>query len=308
MALYKPIERKEPKSGKVYLRNGVTVAFFLPLPMDKVAISVLTTFEEYLKIIPENALRWGAVGANAGEWRRIKSTTFAQCRAQLKPEAVRARPLTAFELTDGEVGGSAPSYGITIIGHPFEPKFPHKRALVQLYFPIAVTEDAVVDDFVETVCRLAALLPYVSGYASPGLHCAGLDSRKQARAIARRYPGYDVQDNAVGRRTINFKVRGARWLTFLGPDISSKLGGLQTLQLIFKPPIQILQIGDGVLIRAGKQPELGDVSRGIGTPLLRAVAKVIEPVTAFREGALFRTDFVGQDEEILRKWERRFLD
>lgn len=308
MGLYEPIERKDPKTGKTYLRNGVTVAFFLPVPMDQAAISIVAVFEEYLKLIPANALRWCAIGANAGEWRPTKKTTVAECRKQLKPEAVRARPLTALELTDGEIGGSAPNYGITVIGHPFEAKYPNKRALVQLYFPIGVLEGVAVENFVGEIYRLAALLPYVSGYVSPGLHCVRSDGWKQARALARRYPGYEVQDNAIGRRTIDSKVRGARWLNFLGPELAGNLGGLETLRRKFKAPIQILQVGNGVAIRAGNQPELGDVSNGDGTPLLRQVAKVLEPETLFRESALFRTDFAGQDEEILRTWERRFLD
>jgi hypothetical protein len=302
------IQRRDPKSGKMYLRNGTTVSFFLPTPMAQAAVPISKVFETYLKLIPEGSLRWAAVGANAGEWRPITKVTFSQCRSQLKVDAVTKRPLTALELTDGDVGGCAPNYGITVIGQPFDAKFPDKRTLVQMYYPIEVTDNAVVEQFVGNVCRLAALLPYVSGYVSPGLHCTGTVGWLQARAIAKLHPGYDVQDNAIGRRRINSKVRGARWLSFLGQDIAGKVGGMEGLRRELPSEIEVIAVGHGVLIRAGKQPELGDARRKIGTPLLRRVAKVLEPVTLFRESALLRTDFAGEDEEMLFQWERRFLD
>ena len=60
------------------------------------------------------------------------------------------------------------------------------------------------------------------------------------------------------------------------------------------------------MMRAGNVPEIGDRARKVGTPLLRLVAKVLRPVTAFKEIVLLRV--FGHDEEFLDKWERRFLD
>ena len=50
------------------------------------------------------------------------------------------------------------------------------------------------------------------------------------------------------------------------------------------------------------------MNKKIDTPYLRSVARVLEPVTLFRELALFNTAFADQDEDILAKYERRFLD
>jgi len=312
MAKKNGILKKDFETGKIFLREGVIVAFFLPTPMDKVAEPILDVFEEYLKMIPSDVLRWASIGASSEEWKPINKTTFQRCRAQLKPEAVAKRRLTAFELADGDMAGDAPRYGIIVIGHPYEPRFPNKKTLVQMYFPIDVVSEQEVEHFVENVCKLAVSLPYISGYASPALLCAGFNSfsvGKEIRAITRIHPGYDVQDNPVGRRTINSKVRGARWLNFIGPEIADRLGGVKALRKALRSPITIdEEIGHGVMIRAGKQPELGNMTRRIGTPLLRAIASVLEPVTAFRESALYRTDFADQNEELLEQWERRFLD
>jgi hypothetical protein len=305
------IWKKDPESGTVYLREGVTMAFFLPTPIAEVAGPILAAFEEYLKMIPAGVLRWASVGAGSEEWKPVEKKTIDRCRSQLKGEGTRKRSLTSFELADGDNGGDAPGFGIMVIGNPLDPDLPDEKSLLQMYFPSEVAAEEQAEDFVNNLRKLATLLPYVSGYASPGLHWAELHKAQaliEARAIARRHPGYDVQDNAIGRSDINLKVRGARWLTLLGMEIVEKIGGLKTLRQNLPGPIVVEEVGPGVMIRAGRQPEKGDVNRRIDTPLLRIVARVLEPVTAFGEIALLRTDFSDQDDNLLKQWERRFLD
>ena len=61
------------------------------------------------------------------------------------------------------------------------------------------------------------------------------------------------------------------------------------------------------MIRAGTRPEIGDTNRNIDTPLLRAVARVLEKITLFIELNLL--SYVANfDDDLLRRWERRFLD
>jgi hypothetical protein len=69
--------------------------------------------------------------------------------------------------------------------------------------------------------------------------------------------------------------------------------------------IEVAPIRAGVMLRAGKCPEVGDVNRRERLPLLRAMAKVLEPVTLFKDGFL-NNIFVDVDQ--LLRWERRHLD
>jgi hypothetical protein len=311
MASSQAIARKHPESGTLYLRDGVTLAFFLPPPLEATAPQVLAAFEEYLNRLPSGALRWAAVGASAGEWKPFARSTVGRCRALLAPEAARKRYLTAFELSDGDQGGDAPGYGVAVVGQPVTPDAPNATNLVQFFFPAAVTAPGRVEEFVATASALAALLPYRSGYGSPALQVSELHQAQalaEARALAVRYPGYDVQYNQLGRLEMDAKVRGARWLTFLGPDLVSALGGEEALRHALPAAVSVRPVGHGLLLRAGEYPEICDANRQAGTPLLRAVAAVLEPVTRFGEEVLLATNFAADDEDFLRRWERRFLD
>ena len=62
------------------------------------------------------------------------------------------------------------------------------------------------------------------------------------------------------------------------------------------------------MLRAGEQPELGDTTRKMGTPMLREIAKVLEPLTIFNEPALLGIEFGDAEGSFLMRWELRFLD
>ena len=154
----------------------------------------------------------------------------------------------------------------------------------------------------------AADLPYSSGYASPALSFIAESKLPAAGKVivpaAFRHPGYDVHDNQDTRGFIGGRVIGARWLTFLGPELVKQLGGKKALAAAL-PGVTVVPAGHGVMLRAGTEPELGDSNRRIDTPLLRSVARMLEPVTFFENTQL--KGLFGGDLDRLDRWERRFL-
>jgi hypothetical protein len=303
---------KTDDDDQVYLRDGVTAAFFLPMPLDAVAESIRTVFDRYVATSLGKSLKWASVGADSEEWRRVAAKTFDRCRSMLTKEAARKRKLTAFELFDGDTDGDAPSAGFVVLGNPRDRKEPLETNLVQMYFPSeSVSTPAKADAFVSWLRDTAALMPFVYGYGSPGLHWAEssqIEALTDARAVAKRYPGFDVQNNEATRSDIDTMTRGARWLTFLGPDLLRKLGGPKAARAVKDPEITIEQVGEGTLIRAGRMPEIGDRNRREDTPLLRAVARALKPVTLFDEPGLRETVFAMDDPAFFASWEKRFLD
>lgn len=305
------IRKVDSETGTLLVRDGITCALFFKKPINEVADLVLSAFEEFLRMTPPNALRWASIGAMSEAWKAFTRNTVSQCKAQLNPAAARARKLTSFELRDGQEGGDAPGYGFALFANANFSDKPDKRNLVQMYFPTSLIENGQIDQFVTDIHSIVSKVPVVSGYCSPGLHWSegsASEALTAARKIAMRYPGFDVQFNQLGRTQIDDKIRGARWLTFLGPEVLKTLGGEAQLSRVLRTPISVKAVGNGVVIRAGQRPEIGDTNRRLDTPLLKVVARVLEPVTMFGEKVLLKYEFADGNSKVLSAWERRFLD
>ena len=303
---------KKDNDGTVYLRDGITVAFFMPTPLEAAAPGIRLALERYLARLVPGTLKWASVGADAEEFRPLTAKAVERCRSMLSNEATRKRDLTAFHLVDGACDGDAPSHGVFLIGNPTDAQEPLESNLLQFYFPSSVVDTAEqADQFVDLLIHLSEKLPIKYGYASPSLHwseVSEIDAFAAARRIAARSPGFDVQYNEYTRSDLGNMTRGARWLTWLGVDLVKRLGGFQQLLNLTSHDVHVVETAAGVLIRAGRVPDVGDQNRNVGTPHLCALAAVLQPVTLFDESALADTSFADEDPAAFAKWEHRFLD
>ncbi|MGH8557103.1 MAG: type VI immunity family protein [Methylococcales bacterium] len=303
-----PIQIKNLETGNVYLRNGVTLAFFLDQFVHECSNAVTTIFDLFVENTPPNTLKWAVVSATSEEWREVDSTVMKRLRDSLAPVGARKRKYTAFRVND--FGNEAPQFSFTLSDRDKDEKQTNSLTLVQMTFPPGVTEKENADNLCGLIAKFAALLKPVSGYCSPSLLPA--DSRMSAafsemKSIALRYPGYDVAMNDMTQLVIGPQVRGARWITLLGTILLEMLGGIHALRNALPSEVEVHDIAGIVMIRAGRMPELGDKNRKLDTPLLRAVARILEPITLFQEVDLL-SYFAGFDEDLLQRWERRFLD
>ncbi len=306
---YNEIYKTGPQ-GRTFLRESFVVAFFLPGPIVATVAGIERAFDLFLAMIPDGVLRWESVGASSEEWRPVNKTTVSRCKAQLRPDAAAKRELTSFELADGEVGGDVPRYAFTVVGGQLSSDVPNEQTLVQISFPIDTVMTGDVDAFVIKLLGFAVMLPFSSGYGSPAIQWAelNLDSAiAQTRGIVLRHPGYDVNMNETGRTWLGPRVRGARWLTFLGPEILTRLGGADALHAELPNTFEFYAAGEGLLLRAGHLPEIGDTPKKVDVPMLRTLAAALESVTAFEEVVLLGS-LADWDKAALRKWERRFLE
>ena len=223
------IFKKRPDTGRVYLREALIVAFFFPPPIAEAAEGLGRVLDLYVAAIPPGSLTWSSIGASSEEWKPVGRTTIQRCRDQLKREAAAKRKLTSFELTDGQVGGDARGYGIAVLGSPGgDQDLPDELCLVQMEFPMETLDATTADKFVDLCKQIAGLVPYVSGYASAGLQWAELhrsEAAAESRGLAMRHPGYDVEMNDSACLRLGRRVRGARWLTFLGDELVAAVDG-----------------------------------------------------------------------------------
>lgn len=308
MGAIKEITRIHPESGRVYLRNGINLAFFIEQPVHEISEAVTELLERFVQNVPQNKLKWAVTSATSEEWVETDANTIPRFKAALAPAGARKRKLTAFRLNDS--GADAPGYSFRLLGKPMDQDWPDAVTHIQMTFPLDVIEDEQLAKFVSQIQEFAILVSPVSGYCSPALQYSELHIEEafyDIRGIAKIHPGYDVQVNEMTYLDIDKKVRGARWISFLGAELVDVLGGTEVLKQTLRQPITIESVGGGLMIRAGEFPEIGDVNRRVDTPLLKAVAKLLEPITLFGEVDLL-SYFADFDDDILRQWERRFLD
>jgi hypothetical protein len=298
----KEINEGDEDNG-TYLRSCIVLAFFINKSIQACSEDLLQVLDKYIQSIPPDTLKWCVPSASAEEWHETKKATISRIKSSLAPEKSSKRDMTAFNLADST---SAALYSFRLVGESNEPD---ESVWVQMSFPGSIITDNGVEEFVVGVNKLAELAQATYGYCSPGFNyknCNGKAYNKM-KGYAMRHPGYDAHVNEYTRWDIGIRTRGARWITFLGEELTKKLGGINKLKEQLTEPITVEEMNNSVMIRAGKFPEIGDVNRKIDTPLLRKVAKVLEPVTFFNDEE-FCTEIMDFDKDLARKWERRFLD
>jgi len=170
-------------------------------------------------------------------------------------------------------------------------------------------------DYLDTARRLCDLLPYLSGHVGYCLETSPYYENQAYRAaypLAMRHPGLNIASDHATRPLRDEKgVETINWLTLIGAIPLAKLGGAARLRaaLARVPEIQIIDSANGVIVRAGDRPQLGDVNRRDALPLYRevyrAVKPVVEPVIA-RFRPLLLGGALEDDAEKTQRWLRRF--
>jgi hypothetical protein len=159
--------------------------------------------------------------------------------------------------------------------------------------------------------ELSSGLPFNSGHAGFSLHFSeggGLtaEEHRQVRDLAFRYPGMDVPALHKIFRSLDTRMKGVHWMTFLGQPVLGELGGVAGLRarLHFGGTTVQEMEGERAVVTLGEWPEAGDVEKGQTLSAYRELAQVLEPwLYTSPEPFWYR----GTLEE-MRRWERRFLD
>ena len=180
----------------------------------------------------------------------------------------------------------------------------------RMMLPVEVADKP--DDLIAFVQDALTDFPLASGYCGYSFVWdeSSVDEAANAWAgpLLLRYPGFNYESPVALSNAASDGVVGVSWLTFLGPEITNDLGGLKKLTKAAPTGVSVLPLGkDGALIRAGKQPELGDVNRRDRLPSYGAVGRMVAPRRASDE-ELEDLLIEGMSEEAALDWLRRFFD
>ena len=292
--------------GDALVRESLLVAFFAKRPFAEMVEGAAACFDQYLKMIPKEALKWSLIGSTASTHKAAGAKDVARCRALLTVSTARQKDIH-FQLMGEEKW--CPDYEVMIAGlkQPVKRGFSDQTNGIEFLFPVEYLASYGEDAFVATVAKMADVLRCDSGHAGVALvPGAPSDFSKAAPHMAPRLfrsHGLDIGQTTFVYNSLGNRSRGAHWLTMLSSALVDELGGLAQVQGKLADGVEVVSGAHGVLLRAGQRPEIGDVNRQQTTPLLASVAHAIEGVTRFNERGMLQ--FFGNDPEKLRRWERR---
>ena len=303
---------RHPASGPPYVaRDGVIVVLFVRESHVTLAPAVGKLFDAYLRLTGEDALQFITASE---EWKPLTPRRLTNARRRMSTAAAKGLPNEALEMKGGRGEDDVGTFGFFYYGADISGQGAERRASsIEMWFPSEAVEQRGLDAFTRDVLDLGGYVPFSSGYCSMAFNveeAAWIDvTRHVTTPLAMRHPGMDLHMTDITMSFIADSVRGAYWLTLVGPSAMQalKLDADGLRKALDDPAITVHDLTHGVAIRAGDELRPGDVNHGDRLPLTRKVAAVLEPVTIVQERAAFGFD---RDDPLTRflEWQRRHLD
>ncbi len=210
---------------------------------------------------------------------------------------------------EAHAGGSArqvypPAVKITLWGFAEEPHFAFRMGL-----PVEMGETP--NDVVSLVQEALAIFPLENGFCGYSFVWDRTSVDKEvchwAAPLLLRHPGLGSGNAVRLWNGANKGVVAVSWLTFLGPRLTTDLGGREALGNKCPSDVSVLPLGSGgTLLQAGPAPELGDVNRQDLLPAYRAVGRLVAPRRTPDE-AFNNLQTPGMSKEDANAWLRRFF-
>lgn len=291
--------RQEAPDGKLIARDGLVFVLFVPGRHAQIGAAVADLAQAYVAMIGPD--RMTLIHDRGEQFRKLTPKKLAGAIARCREQRSSSSDFE-FTLRDGTDELAVAEHYFNYAGGTDEAEDGEASA-IEIWFPTEYLDQLGIVPFVKGVLALAERVPFASGYVSLALNYHRF-LRNFVRGIALRHPGIDVHDSSMTGMAIGDGVRGAYWLTLLGPQPLAKLGmDAAALRAALGDEITVHQMANGVAIQAGERPLAGDVNRNERLPLVRKVAQVIEPVQVVQEkGRIFTDD---RDEWV--NWQRRHL-
>jgi hypothetical protein len=264
----------------------------------------MRSMDAYLRAVGSGALTLYA--DQDGSWQNLDDASWAGIREELRHPS-RGIIIHLVAGSANELRYSFEYHGGTLEPFPWEKDGSGLVSTVTFWLPTEYLEQHGPGHVRELALELAAPLPFCSGHA--GLSFNGQFSSRaeeQIDELSMRYPGMDLPDPTGLSLDIGTRVKGVRWLNFLGQPVLGELGSAAGLRTRLHSPgttVQELE-DDRVVITLGPSPDAGDTEQGRTLPAYRELARVLEPW-------LYRTESKHAHLEVpehVRRWERRFLD
>lgn len=142
----------------------------------------------------------------------------------------------------------------------------HRLSFLSVTLPISWVNDNPQGTFVKMTQTYSEKLKAYHGYAgfaalSPLGYSAARTAELEIYALARRFPGLEVDYPISQVRHLEKGIKGVNWLTILNNQWLEKLGSIEFLSSHLDDSFIFHHYTEGMIIQAGPHPQLGDSNR-----------------------------------------------
>ncbi|MWN90838.1 DUF3396 domain-containing protein [Gilliamella sp. Pra-s65] len=302
----------DPDNIEDAIKTGLVGCFYLDKaykPEKRQAIGqVLALYDKYWG----NKLKHGFFNANPNKLYPYQAFSLAQ-----KLELINEYALDTLNFYWSNVDNLdfTPEYFIETFSKPEWYEKVHKSiSYVQFYLPINELKSFGVDSLVELIGQISEILQPMHGFFGLGIQHSHeyYDYQYLEYELAHKYLGLDIS-NVESDLRFRGGFKCINWLTILSNQlVTDKLGSLDELkQRNQDEAITFYPYKDGVVVRAGEVPELGDVSRNPYPKHYVNVNTLLKPARAPEIGSLGFGSINGEirfNDRTSKEWQCRFDD
>ena len=191
-------------------------------------------------------------------------------------------------------------------------------SVLSVSFPLAWAETHTPEEYLSWVHQLCEFVGPSHGYAGLAVvpPPAGLSDAAASAAygLGRRFRGIelDFPDHHEPYLASRSLIKGVNWLTVLRSSWEERLGGRQALLQACSPLVtcygfQSVSTGvDGLILRAGAMPLLGDVQAHETMSAYAHAARVLAPIRITDPAVIWPQGLPGFDFQEAKTWMQRF--
>lgn len=277
-----------PKELTLVAADGVAVAvpsfgmvFHTDQEFTQIAEQVLYVFERFRTMVPSDELRWYGT-ENMSKHKPVTKRTLNMLATWLAPDAP-TREYVMLEIKNGETFNSAGDIRCTVCG--FERgSVAHEAGdsgSISMAFPVGWGETRT-DELFAVFMDCLAHFPFRSaraGYSFEWSRYAQFLSQPHVWLKSMRYRGIDIAwPTLEGKAVKKDAIRGVGWLNALGDQFVERLGGQASIKSKLLPPVEVLDVKGGLVLKAGDVPAFGDTYANDYLPAYQQVYRVVVPL------------------------------
>jgi hypothetical protein len=252
--------------GRTVVEIGLLVTLYFDGGHEpEVREAVAECFDEYIGLCGR-FLKWGR-HPRSYAWHELERLPIRSPSEWFRRKKLKADDMWQFYYHGGQQEWDASSYRAYAYGaRKWEAEQSGWLSYLSASVPIGWLEDGA-SDFLELVLGWSRRLQPIHGYGgvgimeSPDLGVAQSEEQT-VYAMARRFPGLEVDYPFLHMGYLHGGIKGVNWLTILGDRYVSEVGGLRQLRSSLESDeVSLHEYAGGIVIQAGAGPEIGDVNR-----------------------------------------------